>query len=252
MRKKGTRAALEQCKAHSLTSATTPHVIYCTDQNYIAVYEYTSNQLHFIEYGEGDSTCALADFLRILTSFFAAQGLSKTSSSLGLSLGGGAVRNELEILALEDRKPLPSFREMVASYHSDATAEGRPESSSAKVELSFEQRLRAFVGASVKDLYCIPTTGRDDFREFCSGIAVIARLKEEGSGYAASFFTLTPQGWLICADPQPEGASPLGPWVIAHERPEAYLQRVCGMTPESRDPFAPAPGEGTGARIEEG
>jgi len=252
-KKKGARAALEQCKARALTSSTIPHVIYCADQNYIAIYEYISNELQFIEYGEGDRTSALADFLRILTSFFAAQGLSTTSSTLGFSLGSG-VRNELEVLALEDRDPLPSLRDMVTSYHSHTTVDGRPESSSAsQVDRSFEQRLRAFVAGFVKDLYCVPTTGRNNLGEFCSGIAVVARLKEEGSGYAASFFTLTPQGWLICADPQRPGVSPQASWVIAHERPEAYLQRICDMTPVSRDPFAPTPGKDTDTVIiEEG
>jgi hypothetical protein len=228
------RSAYEQCEKAKLTGASAPHVIYCADKNYVGVYEYISNRLHFVQYGPQDGALALADFLRVVASFQAAQGLSTTSISLGLGLRpfGSSQSNIPLSLQLKDRTPLPSLREVIANY---------PVSPSKSDEAtSFEGKLKQFVQLGERDgnlkLYCVPTTGRDERGSFTSGIAIVARWEENAeTKAAASFFAMTPQGSLRCVEP--ESAAPQD-WIIAHERPEAYLQRVCNHIAESYDPFA--------------
>lgn len=87
IRKSSAQAAHDQCRTQGFTSWSVPHVIYCVEAGYVAVYEYTSNKVHFFDYEENDGTSALADFLHVLTSFFAARGLASSSSALGLSVG---------------------------------------------------------------------------------------------------------------------------------------------------------------------
>jgi hypothetical protein len=233
-RKSSVQAAHDQCKTQVLTSLSVPHVIYCVEMGYVAVYEYTSNKVHFFDYEENDGTSALADFLHVLTSFFAARGLASSSSALGLSVGERFKRKTIVSLQLEDRRPLPSLRDMVATH--DAGVENG-------IEPSFERKLAKFVKECVEDLYCTATTGRDQSEDVCAGIVVVARLKNGGAQHAASFFVLTHQGLLNCVDPissiEPaEGAArPQVTWLIAHERPEMYFLRVCELLPKSRDPF---------------
>lgn len=245
VRKSSAQAAHDQCKTQMLTSLNVPHVIYCVEMGYVAVYEYTSNKVHFFDYEENDGTSALADFLHVLTSFFAARGLASSSSALGLSVGERFKRKIIVSLQLEDRAPLPSLRDMVSAH--DAGVENG-------IEPSFERKLAKFVEERVQDLYCTATTGWDQSEDVCAGIVVVARLKDGGAQYAASFFVLTHQGFLNCVDPasniEPaEGvARPQATWIIAHERPELYFRRVCGHLPESRDPFHAT--SRTGAAIE--
>jgi hypothetical protein len=252
-RKTHAKAAHDQCQKQRLTSSSVPHAIYCADKNYVAVYEYTSNKLHFVDYGEQDRTSALADFLRVLTSFFAAQGLSTTSSSFGLSLSDSLPGKEPLSLKIGGRDPLPSLRDKIACFLPDAGHEREEDGQGEeRKELSFERKLKQFAERCVKDFYCTPTTGRNERGEFCSGIAVVARLNGDKDGYAASFFTMTPQGLLSCVDSPPEGESKREDWLIAHERPEAYLRRICKLIPESKDPFASVDSQGRSARGEEG
>jgi hypothetical protein len=244
-RKSAAKAAHDQCKTQALTSLNVPHLIYCVEGGYVAVYEYTSNKVHFFDYEDEDGTSALADFLRVLTGFFAARGLASSSSALGLSVGERFKRKIIESLQLDDRAPLPSFRDMVSAH--DAGVEDG-------IEPSFERRLAKFVEQRVQDLYCTATTGRDQSEDVCAGVVVVARLKDGADPYAASFFVLTHQGFLTCVDPaskidSAEGVPrPQVAWIIAHERPELYFQRVCRHLPESRDPFYAT--SRTGAAIE--
>lgn len=233
-RKSPAQAAHDQCKSEELTSLNVPHVIYCVAMGYLAVYEYTTNKLHFFEYEEADGTSALADFLHVLTGFFAARGLSSSSTTLGLSVGERSTRKTIESLQLEDRGPLPSLRDMIAA-HALGDEDG--------IEPSFERKLERFVRERVQELFCTATTGRARDGEVCAGIVVVARLKDMDDSYAASFFALTQRGFLSCVDPDSDSGLPEGStrrqtvWLIAHERPEMYFKRVCGLLPESGDPF---------------
>lgn len=246
-RKSPAQAAHDQCKGQALTSLNVPHVIYCVAAGYVAVYEYTSNKVHFFDYEENDGTSALADFLHVLTGFFAARGQSSSSTALGLSVGEGFKRTTVVSLQLEDRGPLPSLRNMVFAH--DVGDNGN-------IEPSFERKLSKFVKERVQDLYCTATTGRTPDDDVCAGIAVVARLKSDGEQYAASFFAQTPRGFLSCVDPAPDAgperaAHPPVAWLIAHERPEMYFLRVCGLLPESGDPFHAAGRRSAAAEREE-
>ncbi len=232
VQKEPAKTAYDQCKGESLTSTTVPHVIYCADPGYVAVYEYISNQLHFFDYKENDATSALADFLRIVTGFFAARGIVSASASRGLSFNSDFDPRTAYCLQLNDRTPLPSLWKLVLEHEPMDEPEKEP---------SFEEVLRQFVELHVLDLYCIPTTGRNG-TNVCAGIAIIASLKNHSAGsHVASFFALTDEGHLLCADTSRERSSekPQGrPWIIpAFERPEAYVFRTCGILPRNSDPF---------------
>ncbi len=225
--KSAVKAAYDQCKSETLTSRSVPHVVYCVAAGYLATYEYTSNKVHFFDYEENKETSALADFLHILTGFFAVRGLSNPSTVLALSAGERLKRRAIESLELKDREPLPSLWGMVNAHDAGLNDD---------IEPSFEQKLKRFVTDRVRDLYCTATTGRAG-DEVCAGIAVVARFNEGDARYAASFFTQTPRGFLSCVDPEEPSGAPRAPWLIAHERPETYFLRICGILPQIGDPF---------------
>jgi hypothetical protein len=219
--------AYQQCEGHITRGFRAPHAIYCVDKNYIAVYEYVTNRVHFVQYRDESGTAALADFLRVVASFYAAQGLSTTSVSLGLRHDTKPEGEPLS-LQLPDRGALPS---LWASVDRVSLDEGQPP--------SFENKLSYFAQKFDAEFFCVPTTGMDMGGRFTSGVALVARWKE-GAGddarevAAASFFVARSKDLLECVLPVVSAPG----WLIAHERPEVYLQRVCGRVAESYDPFA--------------
>jgi hypothetical protein len=236
LRGKGVQEAHDKCKDEALTSLTVPHVIYCVDMGYVAVYEYTSHEVHFFDHGKDGSASALADFLRVLASFFPARGLASASVALGLSSGERLPQKRKPKLSLklEGRAPLPSLRDMIDAHEIPTVGDKAP---------SFENKLKSFMSEHVKNVYCTATTGRDLNGDVSAGIAVVAHMKGGAPPDAASFFVVTQQGLLNCVDPAPDA----GPteanvksqvsWIITHERPEAYFRRVCDILPWSYDPF---------------
>lgn len=240
LKKKGTHASVhEQCEGNIAAGFEAPHAIYCAEKNYVAVYEYTTNGLHFVQHDDRDGALALADFLRLAASFYAAQSLSASSISLGLRPATGPAGQSLSFLQLRDRPPLPSLWNKLVSL---PLAEGDIS--------SIDNRLKRFVEKKRDvEFFCVPTTGKDAQGHFTSGVALVARWKEAGESkdaMAASFFVMTHEEALTCTELS--GAS-RPPWVIAHERPEAYLQRVCDRIARLHDPFADEAGRRKGYHV---
>lgn len=235
--KKHIDKAREKCDKFDATlgfGSQVPHIIYCVEHHYIVFYEYLTNQLHFIQYA--DRTDALADFLHVLTSYFVAQQLSTTSSSLGLLSDSRKAPTSESPMKLKGRDALKSLRDEVWNC-------ARPLANKAGLSPDMDAAIRKWA-KTVKtslELFCFPATGKSKDGWFTSGIAVVA-LWKDGNGqtqHAGSFFVYDGERYFECVDPiaSETGDQSTRNWLIAYQSPEANLLQTCRKIAERIDPF---------------
>jgi hypothetical protein len=196
-------SARDRMEFRNLTHRNVPHVVYCrTVENtktgsrdtYLAFHEYLTNRVHFHAHDPGrhGAVQALAGFLRIVTGFFAAQGLA--SATISSDLRPLVPPNTMKVpsLALGGRSAIGSLRDQILEGRT--ADDGPPESP------SYEKMLRRFFGDKMAQDLRVLAVGLDPEGRPTSGALLQARWDQGGPQEYASFFTMSAKGVLTCAD----------------------------------------------------
>jgi hypothetical protein len=223
-------SARAKMEYRQLTDREVPHVVYCrtikntkthSRKNYVAFYEYLTNQVHFHVYGPGrkGATSALAGFLRVVTGFFAAQGLMTGAIPSDLR-PEAPTTTDVPPLELGPRRTIESLRDhLLETYPYDPATESPP----------YEKMLRQFFADKKAKRLRIrardTVVGRDREGQPTAGALLSVRWDENGSRQYASFFKMIPAGVFACADPDETKPA----WVVPREPLDAYLKRVCSL-----------------------
>lgn len=225
------RSRLSFAKDHKkLSPANAPHVIYGRGlakknggSSYIAFLNSSDGALHFNPYPESD-TDSLAAFLRLVTGFFAAQGLTSTSIAADLGPSGPRAEKSPEPLPLAEGGEVPSLR---ATVRAAATERGEGEEG----QPSDEAMLKSFFDDKKTELKIdvFPAIGHDSKKIPTSGPRVVVSYKDGAeTRKLTSFFTMSTAGFLRCVD-DGGGESGEPPWRIHRESVDVYLMRVCDL-----------------------
>lgn len=226
------KSALARFRHFRPSAAGAPHAIFCraldptkkkVRESYLAFQDYLAGEMCFHFYNGTDGPRhSLAGFLRLVTGFFAVQGL--TSAAIATDLRP-PVPQTLEKIPLGSAGKILSLQEAVLAAPQSATSKQTP---------PFEEQLKHFVNPKVKQglqIWTFPGTGHD--REGLPTSGLIARMRWKDSSYRefASFFTPLPNGNLVCSDRDRVASGPTL-WVIRRESVEAHLKRVCEINSE--------------------
>lgn len=213
-----------------LSRLNVPHVVYCraavdtssnSRKSYLAFHDYVADEVCFHVYGSDQTAAvhALAGFLRVVTGFFAAQGLTSASISSDLRPDAPPQDSDAPPLKLIGNGPLASLRDRILQT---------PRSNDVK-DKSVEQKDKKFFDDK-KDtirIRCFPAVGQDAEGLPTSGTLLSTTWDEGDRQPCASFFTMAPSGNLTCSDADASGTIPK--WVVPQEPIDAYLKRVCTL-----------------------
>lgn len=232
------RVRMEKMK---LTEASVPHVVYCRSvvntktrsrKSYLAFHEHIENQVHFYapdgenvpEYEQDRDAAinALAGFLRIITGFFAAQDLTTAALAADMTIQRNPSKKGPLPLQLAGRAVIPSLRDAIL-----ASSSGPPEKGEARrlgyremVDHFFDQELRARQSSKPRFRFK-PVVGLDPDGRPTAGSMVEVRWGDEVEAAYGSFFTMSEDGILTCADRPPADYA----WNIVRESIDSYLRR---------------------------
>jgi hypothetical protein len=190
--------ARRRIEAATLRSFDAPHVIYCAScatghqetSAYVAFYDFFNKTICIQEY-PGDRTSALAAFLRIVTGYFAAQGLISPSLHLDL-LPAKSEPRAIEV-------PIADLDPAIESLHGlllrRREVERRPyyRLFFDLLEEDKEATARAFVA-----------TGRDAAGLATAGVVVLVMAPSQTKATLAAFFYLAKSSVFLCTDASAE------------------------------------------------
>ncbi|HEU4410865.1 MAG TPA: DUF6602 domain-containing protein [Polyangiaceae bacterium] len=204
-------------EAATLQSSDAPHVIYCSScvtgheetGAYVAFYDFFNKKVCVQEY-PGDRTSALAAFLRVVTGYFAAQGLISPSLHLDL-LPAKPERKAIEV-------PIADLDPVFESLHGLLLR--RREVEKQPFHKLFLDLLKGDEGATAR---AFVATGRDASGLATAGVVVLVTAPSQTKATLAAFFYLAKSDVFLCTDASAEEDQR---WEVEEDDVVEYVRRV--------------------------